>query len=274
VAAVISLTTDFGLRDPYVAEMKAAILSITGPIQLVDLTHQVEPHDVTEAALALEVAVPFFPASSVHLAVVDPGVGTLRRGIVLASGGHVFVGPDNGLFTPFLAGENVRIFELRAEEYRRREVSRTFHGRDIFAPAAAHVALGVDLARFGPPVTDPVRLSWPEVRDARGTVAGVVVHVDRFGNLVTSIRADAVPSPGSEATIAIGGKTIPLVGTYGDLPLGGVGALVGSGNRLEVAVREGSAAAVLRVRRGTPVVISRTPPSKGRGRSSKGLGRS
>lgn len=264
---VISLTTDFGLRDPYVAEMKAAILSIAGPVQLVDVTHQVEPHDVTEAALALEAVVPFFPAGSIHVAVVDPGVGTARRGIVLASRGHLFVGPDNGLFTPFLSDADRKIFELRAEEYRRPTVSRTFHGRDVFAPAAAYAALGIELARFGPPVTDPVKLTWPEVRDTAGAVAGAVVYIDRFGNLVTSIRADAVRSLGPRVTITIGGRAVPLVGTYGDLPTGQAGALLGSSDRLEVAVREGNAATALRARRGTPVVISPASSTRRRGRS-------
>jgi hypothetical protein len=235
--------------------MKAAILRITRAVHIVDVTHDVAPHDVTEGALALEAAAPHFPAGTVHVAVVDPGVGTGRRGLAVASAGAVFIGPDNGLFTPFLVADWHAV-ELRAEEFRLPVVSRTFHGRDVFAPAAAHVTLGVELARLGPPVSDPVRLSWPEVREVSGAVAGAVVHVDRFGNLVTSIHAQALETLGPDVTIRIAGRTLPLIGTYGDLPAGRGGALIGSSNRLEIAVREASAAAVLGARRGTAVVVS------------------
>lgn len=270
MTAVITLTTDFGLRDVYVAEMKAVILSITDAVHLVDVTHEVQRHDITEGALALEAAVPFFPAGTIHVAVVDPGVGTERRGIALAAGGQVFVGPDNGLFTPFLGGTGWKAVELRAPEYRLPALSRTFHGRDLFAPVAAHLARGVALERLGPEVSDPVCLAWPEVREVAGTVAGAVVHVDRFGNLVTSIHAEAVRSLGSRVTIRMAGRTVPLVGAYGELPPGRAGALVGSRNRLEIAVREGSAAAVLRAHRGTPVVISRAGPGSMKKRTRRG----
>jgi hypothetical protein len=261
LTAAITLTTDFGLRDTYVAEMKGAMLRILDAaqvaVELVDVTHEIQPHDITDGALALETAAPFFPPGTIHLAVVDPGVGTRRRGIAVAAGGHTFVGPDNGLFTPFYTGEGWEAFELEAAAYRLPVVSRTFHGRDIFAPAAAHIASGVALRSLGRAVHDPVRLAWPEVREVAGTVAGSVVHVDRFGNLVTSIHARPVESLGDQARIRIAGRVLPLVGTYADLPAGGAGALVGSRNRLEIAVREGSAADVLKARRGTPVVVSR-----------------
>jgi S-adenosylmethionine hydrolase len=260
VAPVITLTTDFGLRDTYVAEMKGVILDILGAAALlVDVTHDIEAHDLTEGALALEAAAPHFPPGTIHLAVVDPGVGTSRRGLVVRASGHLFVGPDNGLFTPFLAeAEDWEAFELESAQYRRPTVSRTFHGRDVFAPAAAHLALGVDPGAFGSPVLDPVLLPWPEVREAAGTVAGAVVHVDRFGNLVTSIHAALVESLGPGAAVRVAGRVLPVVGTYAELPAGGPGAILGSRNRLEIAVREGSAATVLRARRGTPVVVSRT----------------
>lgn len=256
--AIITLTTDFGHRDPWVAEMKAVILGITRAVQLVDVTHDVRPHDVVEGALALEAAAPHFPPGTVHLAVIDPGVGTERRGLAVAAGPAFFIGPDNGLFTAFLGEGGWRAVELRAPEFRRPAVSRTFHGRDVFAPAAAHVARGLALDRFGPPVLDPVRLAWPEVRAVVGGVAGAVVHVDRFGNLVTSIRATAVEGLGAEATVRIAGRDLRIVGTYADLAPGEAGALIGSRHRLEVAVREGSAEVALRAVRGTPVLI-RTP---------------
>lgn len=271
-AAIVTLTTDFGGRDAWVAAMKGVILGIARAarqtVELVDVTHEVAPHDVLEGALALEAAAPFFPPGTVHLAVVDPGVGTARRGLALAAREQVFIGPDNGLFTPFLGGGAWTAWEVAAREYRLGAVSRTFHGRDVFAPAAAHIATGVDPSRLGPRVTDPVRLVWPEARAAGAGVAGVVLHADRFGNLVTSIRADAVAAL-SGVTVRVAGRTVPLVGTYEELGRGKLGALVGSSGRLEIAAREGSAARALRARRGMPVVVSRTRsgsmrPARGR----------
>ena len=269
MSAIITLTTDFGTRDAYVAEMKGVILEIAAAagrwVHVVDVTHEVAAHDVTEGALALDAAAPYFPAGSIHVAVVDPGVGTARRGLVVRTDRAVLVGPDNGLFTPFLDGSGAwQAYELRALEYRLASVSRTFHGRDVFAPAAAHLATGITPERFGPRVLDPVRLSWPTVRAVAGAVAGAVLHVDRFGNLVTSIRAETLDELGRSPRIRLGGRLLPLVGTYGDLEPGQAGALVGSSGRLEVAVREGSAATRFKARRGTPVVVSRSSVSVAR----------
>src|SRR2546422_3516600 len=158
--------------------------------------------DVCSSDLA---AAPFFPRGTVHVAVIDPGVGTARRGIAVAARDQVFIGPDNGVFTPFLSGRDWRAFELAVPAYRLPAVSRTFHGRDLFAPAAAHVAVGVDVARLGPALTDPVRLAWDRGRERAGTIEGAVIHVDRFGNLVTSLFADAL-RPGSVVRVA--GRTI------------------------------------------------------------------
>jgi len=260
--AIVTLTTDFGARDAYVAEMKGVVLGIAARagalVQFVDVTHEIERHDVAEAALALEAAAPFFPAGTVHVAVVDPGVGTERRGLVVAAAGQLFVGPDNGIFTPHVDAAGWRAWTLEAAEYRLPTVSRTFHGRDVFAPAAAHLACGVDPARLGPAAFDPVRLPWPEVRAVAGGVAGTVLHVDRFGNLISSIPAESITALGAAAVVRVSGRVVARVGTYADLAPGAVGALIGSGGRLEIAVREGSAAAALGARRGTPVVVSRT----------------
>jgi len=267
--AVITLTTDFGARDTYVAEMKAAILAITRDVHLVDITHEIAPHDVLEGALALEAAAPAFPADTIHVAVVDPGVGTPRRGLAVAAREGVFIGPDNGLFTPFLGGSRWTAFELSERQFRRAVVSRTFHGRDVFAPAAAHLAHGLEPARLGPPVADPVRLPWPEAYEARGTIRGTVVHVDRFGNLITSVGAEALASLGPWVSVRVAGRALQLVETYAELTRGRAGALVGSHDRLEIAVHAGSAAALLGARRGSPVVVSRTwaPVRRARRRS-------
>ena len=258
--AVITLTTDFGTRDTYAAEMKAAILSITRDVHLVDITHEIPPQDILAGALALEAAERWFPPATIHVAVVDPGVGTARRGLAVAAGGRTFVGPDNGLFTPFIAAGGWQAFELTAAEFRGAHVSRTFHGRDVFAPAAAHLARGLPPHRLGPAVTDPVRRTWPGARIVEGKIGGAVLHIDRFGNLVTSIPGEALTSLGPEVTVRVAGRTLPLVRTYGELKRGNPGALVGSGNRLEIAVNAGSAAKSLKAGRGTPVVVSRTSP--------------
>src|SRR3989442_9526308 len=152
--------------------MKAAILSITRDVQVVDITHEVAPHDVLGGALALEAAAPWFPQATIHVAVVDPGVGTARRGLAVTSRDQVFIGPDNGLFTPFLGGPRWRAFELTAEEFRRAVVSHTFHRRHVFAPAAAHIARGLQPAPVQPPVTDPVRLAWIQAHRTHGRIRG------------------------------------------------------------------------------------------------------
>ena len=273
MVAVITLTTDFGTRDPYVAEMKAVILGLNPAVRLIDVTHDVAAHDVVEGGLALETMACLCPEGTVHVGVVDPGVGTGRRGLVVAARGQYFVGPDNGIFTSLLARPGWQAFELRAPEYQRPAVSATFHGRDVFAPAAAHLTLGVGAPHFGPPVTDPVCVAWPEVREVGGEVEGQVIHVDRFGNLITSIDSETVERltrGGVIVTASIGRRQVPLVRTYGDLTEGSAGALVGSRGRLEVAVRQGSAAQHLRVRRGARVRLSRstrTSRAPGRGRS-------
>jgi S-adenosyl-L-methionine hydrolase (adenosine-forming) len=276
VSPIITLTTDFGTRDSYVAEMKGVILGLAPTVRLIDVSHEVEPQQITEGALAVEAAASWFPAGTIHLAVVDPGVGTARRGLVITARGHVFVGPDNGVFTPLLTEADWQAFELTEPQFRLPRVSQTFHGRDVFAPAAAHVALGVPPSRFGRPVTDPVRLGWAQAHRVAGGVAGRVIHVDRFGNLITSIGAGEVQTltAGGTAAVRVGGRALPLVGTYAELPPAGAGALVGSRQRLEIAVRDGSAAVSLRARVGMPVVLSRTMRPKTlrsrRGSSSRG----
>lgn len=274
MAAVITLTTDFGTRDPYVAEMKAVILRLHPGVRFVDVTHEVAAHDVVEGGLAVEAIAAVCPPGTIHVAVVDPGVGTSRRGLVVAAGGQLFVGPDNGIFSAALSLADWQAFELLAAAYRRATVSATFHGRDVFGPAAAHLARGVAPSGFGPPVARPVRLVWGESREVGGGVEGQVIHVDRFGNLITSIDAGAVERlgrTGGVARVRIARREMPLVRTYGDLAANKAGALVGSRGRLEVVVREGSAAALLRAGRGARVRLSQsTKASKASKASERG----
>lgn len=272
MAAVITLTTDFGTRDPYVAEMKAVILRLNPAVRFVDVTHEVAAHDVVEGALAVEAMAAVCPPGAIHVAVVDPGVGTSRRGLVVAAGAQFFVGPDNGIFTAALSLADWQAFELRAAAYRLANVSATFHGRDVFGPAAAHLALGIAPGDFGPRILDPIRLGGTVSRDVPGGVEGRVIHVDRFGNLITSIGAEVVERlarDGGVASVRVARRQMPLVRTYGDLGTGGAGALVGSRGRLEVVVREGSAAERLRAGRGSVVWLSRSKkasksPERGR----------
>src|SRR5262245_43631822 len=161
---IVTLTTDFAQRDPFVGVMKGVILGICGDATLIDLTHEIAPFDIREGAVALESAWRFFPMGTIHVAVVDPGVGSRRRALALESGGHYFVGPDNGLFSFALARDKWSAVSIEASAYRRHEVSRTFHGRDVFAPAAGHLASGVPLENLGPRITDPIQLPPPRCR--------------------------------------------------------------------------------------------------------------
>jgi S-adenosyl-L-methionine hydrolase (adenosine-forming) len=248
--AVITLTTDFGTRDPYVAEMKAAILSIIRDVHVVDITHEVAPHDILEGALALEAAAPRFPAATIHVAVVDPGVGTARRGLAIASHDQVFVGPDNGLFTPFLGDPRWRAFELTAAEFRGALVSQTFHGRDIFAPAAAHLANqlacgNADLSSFGPRIKDPVRLQLEKpTRGSDGIVTGTILKVDRFGNLLTNLQAaDVADLQDQRFALNLESNTITrLLKNYMAGKPGEPFAIFGSSCVLEIALNRGNAA--------------------------------
>ena len=261
---VITLTTDFGQRDPFVGIMKGVILSICPTARLVDLTHDLEPQDILGGCLALEAAVPFFPAGTVHLVVVDPGVGSARRAIALRAGGGYLVGPDNGVLTgvltPALERSGWTAVALTAAEYRLPEVSRTFHGRDIFAPAAAYLAAGIPLERLGPTLTDPVRLPLPGCRLEGDALVGEVLAADRFGNLITSIpaaRLPEIPGRGTPAIEMAGRLLGGLVDSYLDAGDDEPAVVIGSTGRLEIFVKSGSARTRLGAGRGTPVRVRR-----------------
>lgn len=273
---LVTLLTDFGAGSGYPAQMKAVLLAALPDAQLVDLSHEVPPYDVLRGALLLEACAPRFPPGAVHLAVVDPGVGTARRALALADrAGRRFVGPDNGLFTPFLEGAEVRALVPGAGPVPR-PASATFHGRDLFAPVAAFLAGGGALASLGPEVKDAVRLRWPRAERADGEVRGECLAADPFGNVITSItEADLAPplgpgpaeQGGGEAgrgprappdlRVDVAGLAARFVTTYGEGAPGELLALVGNAGRLEIAVRQGSAAARLGGVRGTPVHVRR-----------------
>ncbi|HXG42863.1 MAG TPA: SAM-dependent chlorinase/fluorinase [Dehalococcoidia bacterium] len=266
---VVALLTDFGLGDPYVGTMKGVILSLNPDAVLVDISHGVRPQAVEQGAFLLEQAHPYFPPGTVFLAVVDPGVGTSRHALALRTPHALWVGPDNGLLSAALpeatrqmAGEGLgpvplpegyAAVSIENERYFRQPVSATFHGRDIFAPAAAHLSLGMPLEVLGPPLREVMALPPFRARpQPDGSLLGRVVHVDRFGNLVTSVRRQDLPEGPLEVEVC--GRRLPaLVRTYGEAQ--GLCALIGSAGYLEIAVSMGSAAEALGASIGTPVLV-------------------
>lgn len=188
---IITLLTDFGLKGSYSAVMKGVILSTNPGATVIDITHEIDPQDVREAAFLIEEYYRFFPAGTIHVAVVDPTVGSDRKPIAIIKDGYVFVGPDNGIFTLIIAEESV-IYEIQEKSLMLKEVSHTFHGRDVFAPVAAHLAAGLDPSSLGNPLKHPVLLNsiFPEVRN--GILQGQVIRFDRFGNVITNIRQDTL----------------------------------------------------------------------------------
>jgi len=255
---IIALLTDFGLRDHYVAAMKAVALGICPEVTFVDITHDIAPQDVAGAALELDACYACFPQSTIFLVVVDPGVGSARRAIAAAAGPYRFVAPDNGVIFPVLKRlSDRRVVELTERKYARSTVSRTFEGRDRFAPAAAWLATGVDLTTFGPPVEDVVEFEIPAADQSDDQLSGEVVRIDRFGNLITNIGRGMLESfvDGGSAVVEIAGRAAPVVGTYDEVPVNALCALVSSNDHLEVAVNGGSAAAALDAPRGTAVHV-------------------
>ena len=257
---IITLTTDFGTADGYVASMKGLILSIEPEARLVDITHDITPFDVMEAAFVLRRTIFYFPAGAVHLVVVDPGVGSRRRPVALRYRGHQLVGPDNGIFSLLIgddAPEDVVVLD-RLELHRAEMPSATFHGRDIFAPAAALLASGRELGNLGSPIERLRPLHWAlPIGDNQG-IRGWIVHVDRFGNCITNIpRSLFARRRGRRGLKCYVGNAIigGLSRTYSDAETGEPVLLFGSDDNLEVAVNQGNAAELLYIRRGTPVNI-------------------
>lgn len=258
---VITLTTDFGHTDAYVGIMKGVILGICPNATLVDLCHEVRPQAILQAAYLLSTAHAFFPPHTVHLAVVDPGVGSQRRPIALQTGSAFFVAPDNGLLSPILSTQPIqRAVELSDPAFHLPHMSATFHGRDLFAPVAAHLACGVAIERMGQEVTpaDLVRLPIPEPRPVTDTLwQGEVIHIDGFGNLITSFQA---PLPGEVASVQVGSLRVHHLGaTFSDVAVGEPVAYLGSSGHLEIALREDSAAAHFGVDLGAVVHLEVEP---------------
>jgi len=259
--SLISLTTDFGLRDSYVAEMKGVILGIIPNARIVDITHQIEKFNVKMGAYVLASASPQFPDGSVHLAIVDPGVGTKRRPIIVKTNKCFFVGPDNGVLALAVKniGDKAQIYKIINNAFMLPEVSRTFHGRDIFAPAAAYLARGTSPAKFGPEIK---RMRIPKFARSirkRDRMEGQVIYIDDFGNIVTNLTETDLKRIRIKGKVNVKlGSTelkLPFCGAYGDVERGKRLAIVGSHNFLEISVNQGNAAKGLKAQIGDKVVV-------------------
>ena len=257
---IITLLTDFGLKDPYVASMKGVILSINPQCTLVDITHQVSPYDIKEGAFILAQAYSTFPKGTIHLSVVDPGVGSPIKPILFVTKNYFFIGPDNGLFTFALKREKLKkVIALGKMEFFLPEVSPTFHGRDLFAPVAAHLSFGIAPESFGRVIKSWNEISFPEPVLRQEKLIGEVVHIDTFGNLVCNIDYKNLLkfSKSRPFVIKIGKKTMRgLKKGYWEGKKDEPTALIGSGGFLEISVREGNAQRLLKAKKGDPIKIS------------------
>lgn len=259
---IVTLTTDFGLSDHFVGTMKGVILEICPDAQIVDICHSVQPFDVLDGALTIAQAYSYFPASTVHVVVVDPGVGTARRPLILSSERHHFVAPDNGVLSLiYNREERIHVRHVTGEHYFLQPLSNTFHGRDIFAPVAAYLAKGVDSLKFGDEISDFVRFNAPRPKPVdQQTLRGVVLKVDRFGNLVTNITPQDAPMLFTEQPpafkIVIGKREISEIKTaYADGAPGEVFGILGSMGYLEVAANRAAAVQVVGAGKGSEVNI-------------------
>lgn len=259
--AIITLTTDFGLKDGNVGVMKGVIANIAPQVHLIDISHFIPPQDVLTGALILSRSVPYFPENTIHVGVVDPGVGTQRRPIAARLGRHFFVGPDNGLCTLIWQaaqkqGLPIFFYHLDKPKFWLPNISHVFHGRDIFSPAAAHLASGVLLEELGTPIDDPVQLEFPEPRFSNHIWSGEVIHIDHFGNLATNIMQEHLDNE-AVLSVSICGHTIfGLVNTFGERLPGELIALFGSTGNLIVSVVNGDAARHLNAKHGDPVEVA------------------
>ncbi len=259
MSGIISIITDFGERDGWVGTMKGVILRINPNAKIVDISHQVTPGDILEASLILQASFPFFPQGTIHLCVVDPGVGSKRRAIVVATPRYTFVGPDNGLFTPIYQRENYQALEITNQDLFYSPLpSQTFHGRDIFAPVAAHLSLGLAVEKVGPQTEDLVMVEFPSPLVSSREIKGEVIHIDRFGNLTTNITKELFEKnvQNNPFELRIGKRVLKSLSlSYADGPKGELLAIWGSWGYLELSVNQGSAQKLLSATKGTKLTI-------------------
>ncbi len=263
IVAIITLLSDFGLRDPYVAEMKAVIFSINPHARIVDITHDIEKFNIRMGAFVLVSATQYFPAGTIHEAVVDPGVGTKRRPIVVETKRNFYVGPDNGLLMLAAQKEGIdNVYHVNNPQYMLPRVSRTFHGRDVFAPVAAHLSRGCPPSEFGTEIQDYVLPQFAKTHLRRGELIGEVLHIDDFGNIVTNVSAENLKEigirEGSSLHVKLHGKTLTLKlsQAYGEVPTKTPLAIIGSSDFLELSVNLGSACRMFKTKIGDPLCVS------------------
>lgn len=268
MASIITLTTDFGTGDAYVASMKGAILSINPKAIIVDVCHSIKPQNILQAAFILSTACPYFPEGTIHLAVVDPGVGSQRKALILKTPKSLFVAPDNGILShiigefdkipaaspaPIKLGSKLEAFAITNSDFWHQPVSDTFHGRDIFAPVAAHLSLGVPLSEFGNRLSQlyAFPIHQPS-RDNQGSLTGCVLHIDNFGNLITNIRSSDLPA--GKTTITIGKQQIHGISQF-FAETEGLAAIIGSSGYLEISLKNGNAADFMGIKIGNEIKL-------------------
>lgn len=264
---LITLSTDFGHKDPFVGIMKGVIFGINPKANIIDLSHGIPPQDVLAGALVLRYAAPSFPAGTVHVAVVDPGVGSERRPLLIESEDRFFIGPDNGILSLALEGKKVSgVIELSNTTYHLKPTSATFHGRDIFAPAAAYLSLGVPPQDLGRAVSDFARLTWPEVTKTEGSLAGEVIYIDGFGNLITNVRdRDLSLFRPEELTVSVAGATVQgLAANYSSAEESSYAALINSWGLLEISSFKANARLLCGAKIGDKVFVRDGREGKGR----------
>jgi len=263
---LITLLSDFGFKDPYVAEMKAVILSICPDAYIIDISHEIEKFNIRMGAFVLAQAAHYFPEGTIHVAVVDPGVGTARRPIIVETERSLYVGPDNGLLILAAQNEGIKcIYEISNRKYMLKRVSKTFHGRDIFSPAAAYLAMGVEPSKFGPVIRDPVKPSFssPETREEE--IIGEVIHIDGFGNIITNISEKNLKaagiSEGRNLCVQLGDKRmiLKMCSSYDEVCKNAPLSIIGGTGFLEISVNQGNASKILNVKIGTPITLTRLP---------------
>lgn len=255
---IITLTTDFGLQDYYVSAMKAVMLNITDKVRFVDISHEIPPQDIMAGSWVLQNSAVLFPPETVHLVVVDPGVGTSRNAIALRLENQYFIGPDNGIFSLLTDDKEYEAVRLTNRSFWRANPSNTFHGRDIFAPVAAHLASGVPLEELGESVDELVTYRWAEPIADKDGLQGWVIHIDKFGNLITNLPHALIKDVIGDKEVKIYvGTTIlhEVVSTFGSVPEGEAAAFIGSSGMLEIGINKGNAQQMLGVQKGAQISL-------------------
>ncbi len=256
---MITLTTDFGYKDPFVGMMKGVILSINPDVQIVDITHGISPYNIMEAAVVIGESYKYFPPKSIHVVVVDPGVGSARRPILIETAEHIFVGPDNGVFTEiFNSYSSFQVLHITADYYFLHKQSSTFHGRDVFAPVAAWLSRGIRAINFGEPITDYVKLELPVPSIESNRISGEVIFLDRFGNAITNIKAEHLQATLQKDTlrVLVKDRHIDIKSHYSEADDNEPHALINSSGHLEIFVYMRSASETLGINVGDPVSVT------------------